>query len=101
MEGARPPVSLTPPRPTYHPQARFIKLCKESGLVGRQLTTTDCDLIFAKAKERAARKVTFEQAGRLCGWSLCSCCHACCNRASYKRREPMHAYFQAGQLERL
>ncbi|KAL4440442.1 hypothetical protein ABPG75_003443 [Micractinium tetrahymenae] len=47
--------------PTELDGARFIKLCKESGLVGRQLSATDCDLIFAKAKERAARKVTFEQ----------------------------------------
>ena len=54
----QPPSSLPAP-----PQARIIKLCKESGLVGRQLATTDCDLIFAKAKERSARKITFEQVG--------------------------------------
>ncbi len=68
-----------------HAQARFIKLCKESGLVGRQLTTTDCDLIFAKAKERSVRKVTFEQVGT--GWLppavsalFCACHQAACKR---------------------
>lgn len=61
-----------------HAQARFIKLCKESGLVGRQLTTTDCDLIFAKAKERSVRKVTFEQVGL--GLLAPAVCTLCCTR---------------------
>jgi len=29
-------------------QARWIKLCKETKLIGRGLTPTDCDLMFAK-----------------------------------------------------
>ncbi|KAI7843588.1 hypothetical protein COHA_002830 [Chlorella ohadii] len=41
--------------------ARWIKLCKETKLIGRGLTPTDCDLMFAKVKERSARKITFEQ----------------------------------------
>lgn len=49
--------------PHSGPQARFSKLCKESGLVGRRwgLSTTDADLAFAGCKERAARKISFEQ----------------------------------------
>lgn len=38
-----------PTRPSQRrEQARFVKLCKETGLVGKGLTTTDCDLMFAK-----------------------------------------------------
>ena len=38
----------------YHPQARWIKLCKETKLIGRGLTSTDCDLMFAKVAGPAA-----------------------------------------------
>jgi hypothetical protein len=46
-------------RPTM--QARFVKLCKETGLVGRGLSTTDADLVFATCKDRSARRINFEQ----------------------------------------
>ena len=35
------------------PQARWIKLCKETRLIGRGLTSTDCDLMFAKVRMHA------------------------------------------------
>ena len=48
--------------PAPSPQARFIKLCKETRLVvAGQLSTTDADLIFASVKDRAARRISFEQ----------------------------------------
>ncbi|PSC71858.1 flagellar associated [Micractinium conductrix] len=53
------PRSFVPPKELDG--ARFIKLCKETGLVGKALSTTDCDIMFAKCKERSARKITFEQ----------------------------------------
>lgn len=40
---------------------QFAKLCKDTKLVGGGFNTTDVDLIFAKVKDRAARKITFEQ----------------------------------------
>lgn len=39
----------------------FIKLCKDCGLTNKQCTPTQLDLIFAKNKERTARKINFQQ----------------------------------------
>ncbi|KAF6258199.1 p25-alpha-domain-containing protein [Scenedesmus sp. NREL 46B-D3] len=41
--------------------AHFQKMCRDCGLLGRHLSTTDVDLIFAKVKTKGARKITFEQ----------------------------------------
>ena len=43
--------------------ARFMKLCTDCGLVGRgrRLKATDVDLVFAKARSKGARVLTFEQ----------------------------------------
>ena len=40
---------------------QFAKLPKDCKLLDRKLTATDIDLIFAKIKDRTARKVTFIQ----------------------------------------
>jgi DNA-binding phage protein len=39
----------------------FAKLCKDCALLDKKLTTTDVDLIFAKIKDKTARKITFDQ----------------------------------------
>ena len=39
----------------------FAKLTKDCGLLDKKLTTTDVDLTFAKIKDKAARKITFDQ----------------------------------------
>ena len=39
----------------------FAKLTKDCGLIDKKLTTTDVDLVFAKIKDKAARKITFDQ----------------------------------------
>jgi hypothetical protein len=41
--------------------AKFIKLCKEAGLIDTKFTTTDADLLFSKIKAKGARKITFSQ----------------------------------------
>lgn len=41
--------------------AHFQKLCRDCGLLGRHLSTTDVDLLFAKVKTKGTRKITFEQ----------------------------------------
>lgn len=68
-------------------QARFIKLCRATGLVGRQLPSTEADLIFASVKDRSGRRISFEQArrrlrGRLlssppCGINTRPCMSSC------------------------
>jgi hypothetical protein len=40
---------------------QFAKLCKDTKLIGGGFTTTDVDLIFAKVKDRTARKINFAQ----------------------------------------
>ena len=40
---------------------QFAKLCKDTKLIGGGFTTTDVDLIFAKVKDKGARKISFEQ----------------------------------------
>ena len=40
---------------------QFAKLCKDTKLIGGGFTTTDVDLIFAKVKDRTARKINFQQ----------------------------------------
>jgi hypothetical protein len=39
----------------------FAKLAKDTSILNKVLTTTDIDLIFAKIKDKAARKITFVQ----------------------------------------
>jgi hypothetical protein len=39
---------------------KFAKLCRDAQLVGRSLTASDVDLIFAKAKPPGERRLTFE-----------------------------------------
>jgi len=39
----------------------FAKLAKDCKLLDNKLTSTDIDLIFAKIKDKAARKITFDQ----------------------------------------
>lgn len=41
--------------------AKFFKLCKESKLLSKRFTAIDCDIIFAKVKQKGARRITFEQ----------------------------------------
>ena len=40
---------------------QFAKLAKDCHLIDKKLTTTDVDLIFAKVKDKTARKITFDQ----------------------------------------
>ena len=39
----------------------FAKLAKDCGLLDKKLTTTDIDLVFAKIKDKSARKITYDQ----------------------------------------
>merc|ERR1712183_531692 len=39
----------------------WAKMCKDTKLVDKKLTTTDVDLIFAKAKAKTDRRITFDQ----------------------------------------
>ncbi|KAK9864155.1 hypothetical protein WJX84_003510 [Apatococcus fuscideae] len=39
--------------------SKFAKLCKDCGLVDKKLSSTDVDLIFAKAKAKGAQKIAF------------------------------------------
>jgi hypothetical protein len=39
----------------------FFKLFKDSGLVDKVLTQTDCDLIFTKVKAKGARKINYTE----------------------------------------
>lgn len=39
----------------------FVKLCKETGLLDKKLTTTDCDLIFTKCKAKGAKRFTYPE----------------------------------------
>lgn len=41
--------------------ARFVKLCRDSRLLGKGLSATDVDLFFLKTKAKGSRKATFEQ----------------------------------------
>jgi len=38
----------------------FAKMCKDTKVINKKCTNTDIDLIFAKAKERTARKINYE-----------------------------------------
>ena len=40
---------------------QFAKLTKDCGILDKKLTSTDIDLIFAKVKDKTARKITFAQ----------------------------------------
>jgi len=37
----------------------FTKFCKDCKLIDKKFTVTDADLIFAKAKTKAERRITF------------------------------------------
>jgi hypothetical protein len=37
----------------------FVKLAKDCKLIDKKLTSTDIDLIFAKVKDKAERRITF------------------------------------------
>jgi hypothetical protein len=39
----------------------FAKLVKDLKLLDKKFTSTDVDLIFAKIKEKSARKITFQE----------------------------------------
>jgi len=39
----------------------FFKLCKESGLLNKTCTQTDCDLVFAKVKTKGKNKIEYKQ----------------------------------------
>ena len=39
----------------------FAKFAKDCGVLNKACTTTDIDLIFAKVKDKSARKITFAQ----------------------------------------
>lgn len=39
----------------------FAKLAKDCKLLDKKLTATDIDLIFAKVKDKAERRITFAQ----------------------------------------
>jgi len=39
----------------------FAKLAKDCNILDKKLTPTDMDIIFAKIKDKAARKINFEQ----------------------------------------
>ena len=40
---------------------QFAKVMKDCKLIDKKLTATDVDLIFAKSKDKAARRITFRQ----------------------------------------
>lgn len=40
---------------------QFAKLTKDANLVDKKFTSTDVDLIFAKVKDKSARKISFSQ----------------------------------------
>lgn len=39
----------------------FAKLAKDCKIIDKKLTATDIDLIFAKAKKKTERKITFAE----------------------------------------
>ena len=39
----------------------FAKMAKDCKVINKKCTNTDIDLIFAKSKERTARKITYNQ----------------------------------------
>ena len=39
----------------------FAKLAKDCGLIDKKLTATDVDLIFAKVKDKAERRINYAQ----------------------------------------
>jgi len=39
----------------------FAKVAKDCKIINKKCTNTDIDLIFAKSKERTARKITYQQ----------------------------------------
>ena len=45
--------------PNLMPNDRYIKLCKETGVIDGQYDATACDLVFSKYKPKAARKIDY------------------------------------------
>lgn len=41
--------------------SHFSKMCKETGLVSKDFSTVDVDMIFTKVKAKGERKISFEQ----------------------------------------
>ena len=41
------------------PNDRYIKLCKETGVIDKDYDSTACDLVFSKFKPKAARKIDY------------------------------------------
>ncbi|KAL8427552.1 hypothetical protein ACSSS7_007658 [Eimeria intestinalis] len=39
----------------------FLKICKDTKIIGDGLTQTDCDLIFTKCKTKGAARLTFDE----------------------------------------
>ena len=48
----------------------FAKLAKDTKILDKKLTATDIDLIFAKVKDKTARKITYDQFEKAIG--LCA-----------------------------
>jgi hypothetical protein len=40
---------------------QWAKLCKDTKLIDKKYTSTDVDLIFAKVKDKSARRINFAQ----------------------------------------
>jgi len=40
---------------------KFSKLCKDTGIVGKLVTTTDVDIAFSKHKPKGGRTITFKE----------------------------------------
>eukprot|EP01061_Rhynchopus_euleeides_P030249 TRINITY_DN50313_c0_g1_i1.p3 TRINITY_DN50313_c0_g1~~TRINITY_DN50313_c0_g1_i1.p3 ORF type:complete len:155 (+),score=70.13 TRINITY_DN50313_c0_g1_i1:59-523(+) len=40
--------------------AKFAKFCKDTKLVDKKFSATDCDLIFSKVKPKGARKISYD-----------------------------------------
>eukprot|EP01135_Chromosphaera_perkinsii_P002396 Nk52_evm2s223 gene=Nk52_evmTU2s223 len=41
--------------------AKFVKFCRDTGIVGRKVSQTDCDIIFSKVKRKGLRKIDFQE----------------------------------------
>lgn len=39
----------------------YAKIYKDAGLIGKKLTTNDCDINFSKVKNKGSKGITFEQ----------------------------------------
>ncbi|QDZ23143.1 hypothetical protein HOP50_09g56830 [Chloropicon primus] len=46
--------------PDAMPNDRYIKLCKDTGVIDRKFDSTACDLVFSKIKPMGERKITYK-----------------------------------------